>query len=50
MKLLDRIQGDNVELDFDDPYLSLNFEAPKPLAPPCISVMNVSFGSVRNSD
>lgn len=44
MKLLERIQGDHVELDFDDPYLKLDFPAAQPLPPPCISVMNVSFG------
>jgi ATP-binding cassette subfamily F protein 2 len=46
MKLLDRIAGENVELDFDDPYLKLEFPAAQPLPPPCISVMNVSFGYV----
>lgn len=27
MKLLERIQGDAVELDYDDPYLKLDFPA-----------------------
>lgn len=44
MKLLERIQGDPVELDYDDPYLKLDFPAAQTLPPPCISVMNVSFG------
>eukprot|EP00960_Hanusia_phi_P032307 749795-Hanusia_phi.AAC.14 len=44
MKLLERIQGENVELDYDDPYLRLEFPAAQTLPPPCISVMNVSFG------
>lgn len=44
MKLLERIQGDAVELDYDDPYLKLEFPAAQTLPPPCISVMNVSFG------
>jgi len=44
MKLLERIQGESVELDYDDPYLKLDFPAAQPLPPPCISVMNVTFG------
>jgi len=48
MKLLERIQGDNVELDYDDPYLRLEFPAAQRLPPPCISVMNVSFGYEDN--
>eukprot|EP00041_Stephanoeca_diplocostata_P034230 m.1152659 g.1152659 ORF g.1152659 m.1152659 type:complete len:388 (-) comp24484_c1_seq16:168-1331(-) len=44
MKLLERIQEENVELNYDDPYLKLEFPAAQPLPPPCISVMNVSFG------
>lgn len=35
---------ENVELNYDDPYLKLEFPAAQPLPPPCISVMNVSFG------
>jgi ATPase subunit of ABC transporter with duplicated ATPase domains len=37
-------QGDAVELDYDDPYLKIDFPAAQTLPPPCISVMNVSFG------
>ena len=33
-----------MQVDFDDPYLRLDFESPKPLPPPCISVTDVSFG------
>jgi len=44
MKLLERIQGEAVELDYDDPYLKLDFPAAQTLPPPCISVMNVTFG------
>eukprot|EP00961_Rhodomonas_salina_P235258 3179854-Rhodomonas_salina.1 len=32
MKLLERIQGENVELDYDDPYLRCCRQSTKPLA------------------
>jgi ATPase subunit of ABC transporter with duplicated ATPase domains len=44
MKLLKKIQEEAVEVDFDDPYLQLNFESSPPLAPPCISVIEAAFG------
>ena len=44
MKMLAKLQEEKVDVDFDDPYLRLNFPSATPLPPPCISVMNVSFG------
>ena len=44
MKMLAKLQEEAVDVDFDDPYLRLNFPSATPLPPPCISVMNVSFG------
>merc|ERR1712224_339160 len=31
-------------MDFDDPYLQLDFPAATPLPPPCISVLEAAFG------
>ena len=31
-------------MDFDDPYLKLDFPSATTLPPPCISVTNVAFG------
>ena len=42
--MLAKLQDEAVDVDFDDPYLRLNFPSATPLPPPCISVMNVSFG------
>jgi ATPase subunit of ABC transporter with duplicated ATPase domains len=44
MKMLAKLQEEKVDVDYDDPYLRLNFPSATPLPPPCISVMNVSFG------
>jgi ATP-binding cassette subfamily F protein 2 len=44
MKLLSKIQEEAVDVDFDDPYLKLDFPSPAPLPPPCISVLDTSFG------
>jgi ATPase subunit of ABC transporter with duplicated ATPase domains len=44
MKMLEKLQTERVDVDYDDPYLRINFPSAPPLPPPCISVMNVSFG------
>mmetsp|Transcript_90848 Transcript_90848/g.243314 ORF Transcript_90848/g.243314 Transcript_90848/m.243314 type:complete len:625 (+) Transcript_90848:84-1958(+) len=44
MKLLSKIQEESCEVDFDDPYLKLEFPSASPLPPPCISVLDASFG------
>jgi len=44
MKMLAKLQEERVDVDFDDPYLRLNFPHATPLPPPCISVMNAAFG------
>ena len=44
MKMLAKLQEERVDMDFDDPYLRLNFPSATPLPPPCISVMNAAFG------
>ncbi|EER03137.1 ATP-dependent transporter, putative [Perkinsus marinus ATCC 50983] len=44
MKMLSKLQDEAVEVDYDDPYLQLNFPAAAPLPPPCISVLDASFG------
>merc|ERR1711924_369066 len=44
MKMLTKIQEEAVAVDFDDPYLQLDFPAANTLAPPCISVIEAAFG------
>jgi ATP-binding cassette subfamily F protein 2 len=44
MKMLAKLQEEKVDVDYDDPYLRLNFPSATPLPPPCISVMNAAFG------
>ncbi|KAF4662154.1 ATP-binding cassette sub- F member 3 [Perkinsus olseni] len=44
MKMLSKLQDEAVEVDYDDPYLQLNFPAAAPLPPPCISVLDATFG------
>eukprot|EP00440_Ansanella_granifera_P041075 gb/GFBE01044541.1/.p1 GENE.gb/GFBE01044541.1/~~gb/GFBE01044541.1/.p1 ORF type:complete len:615 (+),score=163.48 gb/GFBE01044541.1/:1-1845(+) len=44
MKMLAKLQDEAVSVDFDDPYLQLDFPAAAPLPPPCISVIDASFG------
>lgn len=44
MKLLTKLQEEATEIDFDDPYLKIDFPAATHLPPPCISVTDVSFG------
>ncbi len=44
MKMLAKLQEEAVEVDYDDPYLKLQFPSATALPPPCISVMDVSFG------
>eukprot|EP00976_Prorocentrum_cordatum_P015775 316394-Prorocentrum_minimum.AAC.1 len=39
------IRGDEpVEVDYDDPYLKLDFPSATRLPPPCISVQGAAFG------
>jgi len=44
MKMLTKLQDEAVAVDFDDPYLQLDFPAAAPLPPPCISVIDAAFG------
>jgi len=44
MKMLKKLQDEAVDVDYDDPYLKLQFPSASPLPPPCISVINVEFG------
>jgi len=44
MKMLAKLQEEKTDVDYDDPYLRLNFPSATPLPPPCISVMNAAFG------
>jgi len=44
MKMLTKLQDEAVEVDFDDPYLKLDFPSAPTLPPPCISVIDASFG------
>lgn len=44
MKMLKRMEGEAVEVDFDDPYLKLDFPSASALPPPCISVLDAAFG------
>merc|ERR1719359_1933853 len=44
MKLLAKLQEEATEVDFDDPYLKLDFPSPALLPPPCISVIDGAFG------
>jgi ATP-binding cassette subfamily F protein 2 len=44
MKMLSKLQEEAVEVDFDDPYLVLDFPSAPELPPPCISVIDASFG------
>eukprot|EP00441_Pelagodinium_beii_P031378 CAMPEP_0197635314 /NCGR_PEP_ID=MMETSP1338-20131121/11163_1 /TAXON_ID=43686 ORGANISM="Pelagodinium beii, Strain RCC1491" /NCGR_SAMPLE_ID=MMETSP1338 /ASSEMBLY_ACC=CAM_ASM_000754 /LENGTH=596 /DNA_ID=CAMNT_0043207335 /DNA_START=6 /DNA_END=1793 /DNA_ORIENTATION=+ len=44
MKMLTKLQEEAVAVDFDDPYLQLDFPAASALAPPCISVIDAAFG------
>lgn len=44
MKMLTKLQEEAVSVDFDDPYLRLDFPSASPLPPPCISVIDASFG------
>ena len=43
MKMLTKLQEEAVEVDYDDPYLKLDFPCATALPPPCISVTNVAF-------
>jgi ATP-binding cassette subfamily F protein 2 len=43
-KMLKKIEDAAIEVDFDDPTMVLEFPSCPPLAPPCISVINASFG------
>merc|ERR1719316_695477 len=42
--MLGKLQEEAVAVDFDDPYLQLDFPAAQELPPPCISVLEASFG------
>uniref|UniRef100_A0A7S3ELP2 Probable ATP-dependent transporter ycf16 n=3 Tax=Rhodosorus marinus TaxID=101924 RepID=A0A7S3ELP2_9RHOD len=44
MKMLTKLEGRMEDMDYDDPYLRLEFPDPGHLPPPCISVSEVSFG------
>lgn len=44
MKMLAKLQEEAVEVDFDDPYLKLDFPSAAELPPPCISVLDAAFG------
>lgn len=44
MKMLTKLQEEAVAVDFDDPYLQLDFPSAPPLPPPCISVIDAAFG------
>lgn len=44
MKMLGKLQEEAVSVDFDDPYLQLDFPAASVLPPPCISVIDAAFG------
>ncbi|CAE8602632.1 unnamed protein product, partial [Polarella glacialis] len=44
MKMLGKLQDEAVSVDFDDPYLQLDFPAAPHLPPPCISVIDAAFG------
>merc|ERR1712060_153898 len=44
MKMLGKLQEEAVAVDFDDPYLQLDFPFAAELPPPCISVIDASFG------
>jgi ATP-binding cassette subfamily F protein 2 len=48
MRMLKKLQDEPCEVDFDDPYLKLDFPAANNLPPPCISVNNVAFGYTRD--
>mmetsp|Transcript_20851 Transcript_20851/g.45691 ORF Transcript_20851/g.45691 Transcript_20851/m.45691 type:complete len:620 (-) Transcript_20851:607-2466(-) len=43
-KMLARLQDEPVEVDYDDPYLKLDFPSATRLPPPCISVQGAAFG------
>jgi len=44
MKMLSKLQDEAVDVDFDDPYLKLDFPSASHLPPPCISVLDAAFG------
>ena len=44
MKMLKKLTEEAVSVDYDDPYLCFGFEAAPSLPPPCISVIDTSFG------
>jgi len=44
MKMLTKLQEEAVDVDFDDPYLQLDFPSAAELPPPCISVIDAAFG------
>lgn len=44
MKMLGKLQEEAVAVDYDDPYLKLDFPSGSNLPPPCISVLDASFG------
>jgi len=48
MKMLAKIQEEAVDVDFDDPYLKLDFPSASELPPPCISVIDAAFGYTEN--
>ena len=48
MRMLSRLQEEPCEVDFDDPYLRLDFPCAGQLPPPCITVNSAAFGYTRD--
>ena len=44
MKMLKKLQEEAVTVDYDDPYLTIEFPASSELPPPVISVIDTAFG------
>eukprot|EP00126_Sphaerothecum_destruens_P008038 Sdes_comp20068_c0_seq1m12964 len=44
MKMLKKLESNEIEVDMDDPSIQFNFPDPEPLPPPCLTFTNVSFG------
>merc|ERR1712070_1000224 len=45
--MLTKLQDEAVDVDYDDPYLQLDFPSAPVLPPPCISVIDAAFGYVE---
>ena len=44
MKMLKKLEANEVDVDLDDPTIQFNFPEPEPLPPPCLTFTDVSFG------